>query len=103
MKSDEVGMTCLHQCCLLLDRLKYSAVNSKIITRLKGEDRNSTNKVNYSTAWWIIQFFNNLNQHKDYQTHGSDSHLSISGDGRVLIDAVIFRLDIPLWELYIYW
>lgn len=93
--------TCFRQRCLLLDRLKYSAVNSHILNGLKGEDRNAANKVNYSTGWWIIQFFNNLNQREDYQTHGSDSHLSISGDGRVLIDAVIFRLDIPLWELYI--
>lgn len=33
--------TCLRQRCLLLDRLKYSAVDSQILTRLKGEDRNS--------------------------------------------------------------
>lgn len=94
--------TCLCQRCLRRDCLKYSAVGSQILTRLKVEDRHSANKVNYSTGWWIIQFFNNSNQCKDYQTHGSDSHLSISGDGRVLIDAVIFWLDIPLWE-FINW
>lgn len=57
--------TYLRQCCLLRDHFKYSAMDSQILTRLKGEDRHFTNKVNYSTGWWIIQLFNNLNQCED--------------------------------------
>lgn len=54
----------LRQCCSLWDHLKYLSVDSQILTRL--EDRHFTNKVNYSTGWWIIQLFNNLNQCEDY-------------------------------------
>lgn len=57
---------CLRKRSLLRDRLKYSAVDSHILTRLKGVDRHFTNKVNNSTGWWIIQLFNNLNQCEDY-------------------------------------